>query len=105
MSCVFCEIVARREPATIRHEDEDVIVIDNILRWAPVMMLAMPKKHLSQSELWTDMGKVAKVAAELGHKHCPSGFRLISNFGHDALQTQPHAHIHILGGMSLGHYL
>ena len=102
---MFCEIIARREPATIRYEDGDVIVIDNILRWAPVMMLAMPKKHLSQADLWNDVAKVGKVAMDLGQQHCPSGFRLISNFGDDALQTQPHAHVHILGGMFLGHYL
>ena len=46
MYCVFCEIVAKREPAKVRYEDDDVMVIDNILRWAPVMMLAMPKKHM-----------------------------------------------------------
>ena len=35
---------------------------------------------------------------------CPNGFRIVSNFGYDGLQTQSHAHIHILGGAFLGHY-
>ena len=105
MYCVFCEIVAKREPAKIRYEDDDVIVIDNILRWAPVMMLAMPKKHLSQEEMWLNgIDKVAKIAVKVASELCPNGYRLISNVGHDAMQSQTHAHLHILGGTFLGHY-
>ncbi|HZP58096.1 MAG TPA: HIT domain-containing protein [Dehalococcoidia bacterium] len=104
--CVFCEIVARREPADIRYEDDDVIVFRNRLNWVPVMLLAVPKQHLQQGELWTSdvIAKVAKVAAEVGAQHCPNGFRLLSNFGFDAMQSQAHAHVHILGGTHLGEY-
>lgn len=105
MYCVFCEIIARRSPATVRYEDDEVIVIDNILRWSPVMMLALPKKHISQTELWRHMGRVGDVAIAMGEKHCPNGYRLLSNVGPDAMQSQEHAHVHILGGMFLGHYL
>ncbi len=105
-SCVFCEIVARREPASIVHEDDDVMVFWNRLGWVPVMLIAVPKQHLSQGDLWTSgaMAKVGKVAAEVGAAHCPNGFRLLSNFGVDAMQSQPHGHIHILGGQYLGEY-
>ncbi|MCH8191662.1 MAG: HIT domain-containing protein [Chloroflexi bacterium] len=104
MYCVFCEIIARRQPAKIRYEDDEVIVIDNILAWTPVMMLAMPKKHMGQEDLWRDMGKVGAVAVEMAEKHCPGGYRLLSNAGPDAMQSQYHAHVHILGGTFLGHY-
>ena len=105
MACVFCEIIAGREPGSIRYEDDDVIVIDNHMRWAPVMMLAMPKKHVSQEELWkSHMAKVGPVAVKMGEEHCPNGFRLVSNFGRDAMQTQGHGHVHILGGFYLGPY-
>ena len=40
----------------------------------------------------------------MGQEHCPAGFRLLSNFGHDAMQSQEHGHIHILGGVFLGEY-
>lgn len=105
--CVFCEIIAGREPGTIRYQDDNVIILDNILRWAPVMMIAMPRKHVSQLELWKTalMQKVSKAAVDLAEGMCPNGFRLLSNFGADALQTQHHAHIHILGGFHLGPYL
>ena len=41
--CVFCNIVAGQEPANVVYEDEEIIVIHNILRWVPVMLLAMTK--------------------------------------------------------------
>jgi len=103
--CIFCRIVAGQEPADILYEDEDVIVFRNVLRWVPVMLLALPKQHLTQSELWASMiGKVAPIAARMGEQHCPSGFRLLSNFGFDAMQSQEHGHIHVIGGTYLGHY-
>jgi len=40
----------------------------------------------------------------MGEKHCPGGFRLVSNFGRDAMQSQEHAHVHVLGGTFLGEY-
>ncbi|MFQ5860037.1 MAG: HIT domain-containing protein [Dehalococcoidia bacterium] len=106
-SCTFCAVIARREPATIRYEDEQTIVIDNRLRWVPVMLLVMPQRHMTQEELWSTpqvLGQVGKVAVELGSKLCPRGFRLLSNLGPDAMQSQEHGHLHVLGGTHLGLY-
>lgn len=102
--CVFCEIIAKREPSEILFEDDDVIVFRNRLRWVPVMLLSVPKKHMAQADLWRNLGRVGEVAVEMGQKHCPSGFRLLSNFGPDAMQSQDHAHVHIIGGIFLGEY-
>ena len=103
--CVFCNIAAGREPATVIYEDDEVLVIQNVLRWAPVMLLAMTKEHLTQSQLWDGpIGRVGKVAAELGAQFCPGGYRLLSNFGYDAMQSQDHGHLHIVGGTHLGPY-
>jgi len=105
--CVFCEIVAGREPARIRYVDDEFIVIVNRLTWAPVMLLAMPKAHIGQVALWSSGGmleRLGRIAVDLGCMFCPNGFRIVSNFGYDGLQTQSHAHIHILGGAFLGHY-
>jgi len=104
--CVFCEIVARTEPADIQYEDEHVVVFRNRLNWVPVMLLAVPRQHMSQGELWTSdvMAQVSRVAAEMGAKHCPNGFRLLSNFGSDAMQSQAHGHVHVIGGTYLGEY-
>ena len=94
--CVFCAIVEGREPAQIRYQDADVVVFDNVLNWTPVMMLAVPRTHRTQSELWSDLGPVGRAALAMGQEHAPDGFRLLSNFGALAMQSQSHGHIHIL---------
>ncbi|MGE3856004.1 MAG: HIT domain-containing protein [Dehalococcoidia bacterium] len=102
--CVFCEIVAGREPADILLETDEVMVFRNRLRWVPTMLLAIPKQHMVQAELWANMGPVGEAAVKVAQEHCPGGFRLISNFGYDGMQSQDHAHVHILGGVFLGEY-
>jgi histidine triad (HIT) family protein len=103
--CVFCRIAAGEEPANIIYEDEKYIVIKNVLRWVPVMLLAMTKEHLLQEELWADIGDIGEIAARIGKEVSPQGFRLVSNFGHSAMQSQEHGHVHIVGGTSLGPYV
>lgn len=102
--CVFCEIVAGREPADILLETDEVMVFRNRLRWVPTMLLAIPKRHMVQADLWRDMGPVGAAAVQVAEEHCPGGYRLISNFGYDGMQSQDHAHLHILGGVFLGEY-
>jgi diadenosine tetraphosphate (Ap4A) HIT family hydrolase len=70
------------------------------------MLLVMPKKHLSQVETWRSnlIGRLSRVAVDMGCIYAPKGFRVLSNFGSDALQTQDHGHLHVVGGTSLGHY-
>jgi histidine triad (HIT) family protein len=102
--CTFCQIVARKEPAEILYEDEDVVVFRNRLRWVPVMLLVVPREHIPQEELWRNMGRVGEVAVQMGFAHCPNGFRVLSNFGFDGMQSQDHGHIHVLGGTFLGEY-
>ena len=102
--CVFCEIIAHREEAEILYEDDEVLVFRNRLRWVPVMLLSVPKRHMTQAELWLDLGRVGEIAVRMGKEHCPSCFRLLSNFGYEAMQSQEHAHIHVLGGTFLGEY-
>ena len=103
-NCTFCRIVARAEPAEILFEDEEVLVFRNLLRWVPVMLVVVPKDHRSQEELWRNIGPVAEVAVRMGEEHCPGGFRMLSNVGHDAMQSQSHGHIHVIGGTFLGEY-
>ncbi|PZC47382.1 MAG: histidine triad (HIT) family protein [Chloroflexi bacterium] len=107
MDCVFCEIIAKRSPANFRYEDDDLIVIDNQLTWVPVMLMVIPRQHMTQEELWRSplMPRASGLAVEMGEKYCPRGFRLLSNFGRNAMQSQPHGHLHVLGGTFLGHYV
>ncbi len=104
--CVFCKIVAGEEPARIRYLDEDIIVIVNKLTWVPVMLLVMPKQHMSQLEVWSSglINRMGSIATDLGCMFAPNGFRILSNFGHDGLQSQSHGHLHVIGGAYLGQY-
>lgn len=95
-------------PANIHYQDEDILVFDNQLDWVPVMLLLIPKHHLTQAELWTSgelFSRMSALAVQLGEQHCPNGFRLLSNFGDDALQSQSHGHLHVIGGKRLGLYM
>ena len=107
-SCILCEVAHGRAPGTIHYEDNDIAVFDNVLDWAPVMILFAPKEHISQNQLWQNKNlfhKISTIAVDMGNDICPDGFRLLSNFGNDGLQTQDHAHLHLLGGKRLGFYL
>ena len=106
--CVFCGIVERRLPAPIRYEDDELIVFDNRLTVVPVMLLIVPKRHLTQSELWSDgplLSLIGPLAVRLGRRYAPEGFRVLSNFGEDGLQTVMHGHVHVIGGRRLGMYV
>ena len=105
--CEFCGIVAGRLPARVRYSDDDLVVFDNQLTWAPVMLLIVPKRHMTQAEMWSSgdlLARIGSLAVRLGEEHCPNGFRVLSNFGMEALQTQLHGHVHVIGGTPLGFY-
>lgn len=107
-SCTFCDVISRRLPGMIRYEDDDLVVFDNHLDWVPVMLLLAPRRHMSQEELWRSgplMSQISSLAVRMGREHSPDGFRVLSNFGDDALQTQTHGHLHVIGGTFLGLYL
>ena len=97
--CVFCRIVSHAEPATYRYEDNEVIVFDNVLNWERVMLLIVPRRHQSQTELWSNLGSVGRIAMEMGKSHIEGGFRILSNFGSYGMQSQSHGHLHVLSGI------
>ena len=106
--CILCEVAHRRSPGNIHYEDEDITVFDNVLDWAPIMILFVPKAHMSQGQLWQNKNlfhKISKLAVATGNEMCPAGYRLLSNFGSHGLQTQDHAHLHLIGGKRLGFYI
>jgi histidine triad (HIT) family protein len=105
-NCTFCKITAYEEPAKVWYVDNDIMVIKNRLNWVPVMLLLMPKEHLSQYEMWSSglMPKLGDIAVELGLTFAPNGFRILSNFGRDGMQSQSHGHLHVIGGVQLQEY-
>ncbi len=106
--CTFCGIISGRLPSRARYEDDEILAFHNQLNWVPVMLLIVPKRHLSQEELWRSgqlLSRMGELAVRLGEESCPNGFRILSNFGPDGLQTQFHGHLHVIGGAPLGLYI
>ena len=107
LSCDFCGIVSGREERTIRYEDDALMVFKNKLTWVPVMLLVVPKVHITQQEFWRSplFGKAAALAVDIAEQDAPEGFRFVSNFGEQAAQTQAHGHLHVIGGGEMGLYM
>ena len=105
-NCVFCSIIAGDSEAKWEvspSSGSKVACFHNRLNWGRVMLLIVPTDHLSQREFWTSsvLGDAAEMAVEMGDEHCSSeGFRIIANFGLQAHQSQPHAHLHVISGES-----
>jgi histidine triad (HIT) family protein len=101
---IFARIIEGSLPAEKVFEDEHCIVINDIHPQAPVHVLVIPKKAMTnlndatladQTLLGHLMLVVPKVAAQLG---MADGYRVIINNGAAAGQTVFHLHLHVLGG-------
>lgn len=100
-TCIFCDIVAKKSPAEIVHEDDVVVAFPDIHPSAPMHLLIIPKKH--QATLETAKAETVvhmlEVAKRLGESHSNEyGYRLQLNSGKQA--EVGHLHMHVLGGFS-----
>jgi diadenosine tetraphosphate (Ap4A) HIT family hydrolase len=102
--CVFCQIVAGSSPATwVRNDPSaDLVVFHNRLKWADVMLLVVPRAHITQEEFWTSalLPVAGRLGLDVGEAHSVDGFRMLSNFGRWAHQSQEHAHLHVISGLA-----
>ena len=104
--CVFCSIVAGDSEANWKvspSSESNIACFQNRLTWVRVMLLIVPTEHMTQLEFWTSdsLRDAAEMAVEMGDTHCSSeGYRVISNFGLQAHQSQSHAHLHVISGVS-----
>lgn len=55
MSCIFCEIVAGRAPASIIHEDDALMAFMTLRPFAPGECLIIPRQHVDH---FTDLDDV-----------------------------------------------
>ncbi len=109
--CIFCKIARGEIPSKKVFENDQVIVFHDIKPVAPVHVLIVPKKHVSDllsleqdangpAIAWTLFQAAAEAAGKLGVDK--KGFRLINNCGEDGGQTVDHIHLHLIGGKPLG---
>ena len=106
MPCIFCEIIAKRQPADVVHEDDDILVFKDINPAAPIHVLLVPKAHIAtvndidaaqHTEL---MGRLFMVVKKLAAQWdiIEQGYRLTVNVGRGGGQIVDHVHMHLVSG-------
>lgn len=105
--CLFCGIVAGDVPADIVRSDERTVAFRDINPQAPVHVLIIPRRHITNASTVTaadaeDVTALLLAAQEVataeGIAGEDRGYRLVFNVGPDALNSVPHLHLHLLGG-------
>lgn len=100
----FSRIISGDLPAKwVSNEPESpVVCFHNRLKWERVMLLVVPRTYMKQEEMWLDdlLQDALRLAVKVGEEHCPEGFRVLSNFGRGAHQSQLHAHLHVISGLA-----
>ncbi len=106
--CIFCKIVNKEIPSKIVLENEYVIALEDLNPMAPVHILVVPKKHLTDIlevkeedniYILETLKAINEIAKE--KKIDESGFRIVNNCKEDGGQTIKHLHFHLLGGTKL----
>jgi histidine triad (HIT) family protein len=105
---LFAKIIRKEIPATIVYEDNRALAFRDIGPKAPVHILVVPKKDIARvSEAKAEdepiLGHLLTVAAAIARKEGidDTGYRLVINKGHDAGESVPHLHVHLLGGRAM----
>ena len=107
-NCLFCKIVAGDVPADVVHETDRTIAFRDIDAQAPTHVLVIPRNHepnaaalaAADPDSLVDLMAAAAVVAE--KEGLGEGYRMVFNTGAQAQQTVFHAHLHVLGGRSMG---
>ena len=106
MPCIFCEIIAKRQPADVVHEDEGILVFKDINPTAPIHVLLVPKEHIAtvnnvdEARHTEPMGRLFVVAKKLAAQWgiVEQGYRLTVNVGRGGGQIVDHVHMHLVSG-------
>ncbi len=101
-SCVFCRIVRREAPASILHEDDEVLAFLDIRPLNEGHTLVIPKRHYENiydmpDDLVANIYKLVKrlaVAVKAATK--ADGITIIQQNGHAAGQEVFHLHVHVV---------
>ncbi|HAK53877.1 MAG: histidine triad nucleotide-binding protein [Vicinamibacterales bacterium] len=106
--CLFCRIVAGELPATLVHEDEQLVAFEDISPQAPTHVLIVPRRHVATlNDLGPEddglVGEMVRRAAAIAKARgiAEGGYRTVFNCNREAGQTVFHIHLHLLGGRPL----
>lgn len=108
MTTVFGLIVQGKLPCKKVFENERILAIEDLHPIAPVHILIMPKKEISnlqniESQDLSLIGEIVQVAQHIAEERgVAEDYRLLTNNGAGAGQTIFHLHFHLIGGRVLG---
>ena len=102
-ACIFCDIVARRAPASIVYEDDVVIAFMDLFPINPGHTLVVPKQHFAHATELDDaiaarmMAVARDISAAIYRSPVRSeGVNITLADGAAAGQEVPHAHLHVI---------
>ena len=106
--CLFCRIAAKKIPASVVYEDDEMLAFDDIHPQAPVHVLIIPKEHFASLNDLPEgrealLGRMVAKARDLAEAKgiAESGYRVVLNTGRDSGQDVFHIHFHVLGGRKM----
>jgi len=108
MKNVFKKIIDGEVPCDKVFENDKILAFKDLYPVAPVHILILPKKEISNLNNLTAedaplMGDIMLVAKELAKQfNVEEGWRLLVNNGGGSGQSIPYLHFHLIGGRRLG---
>ncbi len=108
MTTIFGKIIKGELPAEKVFENERFLVIKDRYPSAPVHLLIIPKKEISNLQALAPedlplMMEVVSIAQQLAREFkIEEGYRLLTNNGTEGGQVIFHLHFHLIGGRRLG---
>ncbi|HZO02139.1 MAG TPA: HIT family protein [Burkholderiales bacterium] len=100
--CVFCKIVARQIPATVVHEDDQVLAFMDLGQVNPGHVLVTLKAHvenlfgLEPAQAGAVASAAARIARGIRAAFSPEGLSVYQANGKAAGQTVFHYHMHLV---------
>lgn len=100
-SCIFCNIVAGRAPASVVHADALTLAFIDLRQFHPGHVLVVPRAHLHDVRDLDDatgaalMATTTRITRAVGASFPNQGMSLWHSIGPGGHQEVPHLHIHV----------
>jgi len=103
---IFDKLLSGEIPADVVYEDDLAFAFRDVNPQAPVHILCIPKKKdgltglsSAREDQKAVLGHLLYIAAQIGKKECPGGYRVVINDGKDGAQSV--AYLHVSHSLSL----
>jgi len=99
--CVFCEIMAGREPGDIVFQDDLIVAFIDPRQHNPGHVLVVPRTHINDIRYLDPrtgaalMNALIKIARAVDRVFANEGMTLWHSIGPAAFQEVPHMHMHV----------